>query len=271
MLKDLYFRHLMRHAAARAASTPVKQAVDAVAGRAVTSALVRALREAASGDFSSEEQACICRIEAIRTAFRRSTATVRQPDWGSKPGAGAEPATITREVGELYRSTSKSKLWAGLLMKLMRECRPQACLELGTCLGISACYQAAGLHLNGSGRLLTLEGAPEFAAIAKKNFSQLGLSNVQVVTGPFQRTLEGALADLGPIDYAFIDGHHQEMPTLDYFGKICAQANPGAVFVFDDINWSDGMKRAWRTITQTRNVRHAMDLHALGICVYGVP
>ncbi|MCX5771839.1 MAG: class I SAM-dependent methyltransferase [Candidatus Hydrogenedentes bacterium] len=261
MLKDLYFRHLMKRQAGRLAGC----------GEAAGLGLSRAMRSAAAGAFSAEEHEWIGRIEPIRREMEASSAEVRQPDWGATSCGGVEPGAITRIVGEVCRSASKPKLWAGFLLKLVREFRPGSCLELGTCLGVSACYEGAGLHMNGAGRLVTLEGAPEFAEIARANFQRLGLSNVSVITGPFQKTLGEALDQLGPIDYAFIDGHHQEAPTIEYFRKISARANPGAVLVFDDINWSDGMKRAWRSVASSPGVFYPVNLHTLGVCIYGNP
>jgi len=259
MFKDIYFRYVMNRAAARLGRL----------GDAGAVGLSRALRQAALGEFDGAERDWMGRIELIRSELEGSGAFVGQPDWGASSLGGGAPGVITRRVGEVCRSASKPRLWAGFLLRLVREFRPAGCLELGTCLGISACYESAGLRLNGLGRLVTLEGAPEFAEIARKNFCRLGLDNVEVVTGPFQETLDVALDRLGRVDYAFIDGHHQEKPTLEYFGKIRACANPGAVLVFDDINWSDGMKRAWKTVTSSRGVNHAMNLHTLGVCIYG--
>ena len=62
-------------------------------------------------------------------------------------------------------------------------------LEMGTCVGISAAYQAAALNDNGAGRLVTLEGYAELAAEAQELWSNLGLSNVEVIVGRFAQTL----------------------------------------------------------------------------------
>ena len=94
---------------------------------------------------------------------------------------------ITKAIGDACK-TSKSHFWSFLLFKLIREFKPSTCLELGTALGISACYQAAALKLNQAGNLTTLEGADSLALIAKQHFQALGLDNVRVVIGRFQDT-----------------------------------------------------------------------------------
>ena len=40
-------------------------------------------------------------------------------------------------------------------------------------------------------------------------------------------------------------GHHQYQPALDYFDALWRYSGQTAIFVFDDIRWSEGMLRAW--------------------------
>ena len=77
------------------------------------------------------------------------------------------------------------------------------------------------------------------------------------------------MADLGLIDLAFIDGHHQYQPTLDYFEEIFRFSTPDTVFVFDDIRWSDGMKRAWSQIQSDDRLNLIVDLSRIGVCMRG--
>ena len=64
-----------------------------------------------------------------------------------------------------------------------------------------------------------------------------------VITGRFQDVLDDTLADLREVDYVFIDGHHDEKATLDYFNRIYPFLSKNAIVLFDDISWSEGMKR----------------------------
>ena len=107
-----------------------------------------------------------------------------------------------------------------LLHKLLRKTKSVSCLELGTCLGISASYQAAALELNGAGRLITMEGAAPVAALAQQTVDKLGHGRVTIEVGRFQDTLDGVLAANKPFDYAFIDGHHDGPATVDYYNRI---------------------------------------------------
>jgi predicted O-methyltransferase YrrM len=170
-----------------------------------------------------------------------------------------------------FAKVSKSGRSGHLLFRLVREFSPASCLELGTCIGVSAAFQAAALELNGVGRLLTLERKPLLVETARNHFAQLGLTRVAVRQGLFQDTLDVALAEMAPIDYAFIDGHHDEHATVEYFDRICGALAETAVLVFDDIKWSEGMERAWARIAADRRVGIAADLGNIGVCVVGLP
>lgn len=90
-----------------------------------------------------------------------------------------------------------------------------------------------------------------------------------MVTGRFQDTLPGALRELGRVDMAFVDGHHDEHATAAYFQQIVPHVPAGGVLVFDDIEWSEGMRRAWRAVRSDRRVRVAITLDEMGFCVVG--
>jgi predicted O-methyltransferase YrrM len=163
---------------------------------------------------------------------------------------------------------SKGRRSATFLYLLVREFKPSVAFELGTNVGISSAYQAAALKLNGGGRLITLEASPYRLRLAKRLHERLGLTDeVSYRPGLFSDTLGRALKESGPVDYAFIDGHHQYRPTLDYFDMICRRATEGAVFVFDDIVWSSGMKRAWGEIKADKRAAVAADFGTMGVCV----
>jgi predicted O-methyltransferase YrrM len=170
-------------------------------------------------------------------------------------------------VGERCLS-SKSPLGALLLFRLVRELRPAHALELGTNLGISAAYQAAALALNGGGELHTIEGAPRLAALARAHLASLGLA-AEVHEGRFSDVLPGLLARTAPLDYVFIDGHHDGPATVGYFAQIHPALGPGALVVFDDIAWSAGMAEAWRTVRADPRVRVAIGLGTMGACLVG--
>jgi predicted O-methyltransferase YrrM len=178
--------------------------------------------------------------------------------------AGVE---IVDTLGHLSQAVSKPPFWCNLLFRLLRTMGPERCIEMGTAVGVSGAYQATALKLNGHGKLVTLEGAQPIAEIARSNFQRLGLDSAEIVVGRFDETLPKVLAETQPVDYIFIDGHHDEKATLAYFEQILPFLAESALLAFDDITWSDGMARAWKTIAGDRRVGVAVDLGPMGLCV----
>lgn len=240
--------------------------------------LGRALDAMHARRFSPAEQVRVTAIEARRAALCASQETVQVEDFGAggpedtlTSAAQETGRVVTEVVGQSCRNYSKPPQWAALLFHLIRQFQPGTCLELGTCLGISAAYEGAALAMNGQGRLITMEGSKAFAAIAAQTVAGLGLSSqVRIVAGPFHQTLAETLAELGRVDYAFIDGHHDEQATVQYFEQILPRLGERAVIVFDDIRWSPRMRRAWARVCQHPRVDVAVDLRTVGICLTGI-
>jgi predicted O-methyltransferase YrrM len=162
---------------------------------------------------------------------------------------------------------SKPKLWALLLFKLIRNIQPGMAIELGTCIGISAAYQSAAQQLNGKGRLISIEGSETIVDLAKKNIESRQLNNVNILCGTFKEVLPGVLEKkTSTVDYVFIDGHHDEQATITYFELLLPHLSSGAIVVFDDISWSNGMRRAWEKVCKHSAVSFAVDLKMMGIC-----
>lgn len=246
---------------------------DDPAARAVGAAA----RAALLGDLEAEGGEWAGRIEQLRAELERSGETVEVVDYG----AGAPDAdrsqremdrglVTSRTVGEVCRSSSEAPLWGRFLFVLVRELRPRACLEMGTCVGVSAAYHAAALRLNGAGYLVTLEGAGSLAGIARQTLARLGLESVsEVREGRFADTLPGAIEAHRPFGLVFVDGHHDEQATLDYCAAVSPALGPDGVVVFDDIDWSPGMARAWSTLSSAPDVRLAVDMGPVGACAFG--
>jgi predicted O-methyltransferase YrrM len=233
----------------------------------------RAINETLHKKVGSEEKRWIDKIESIREKFTGNPTPVSIVDFGA--GNPQSQRSIDEMAqGITYNSTygaislgCKPELWALLLFKLIKEFQPERALELGTCIGISAAYQAASQRLNGKGKLISLEGAEAIAGLAVKNLRDLSLTHAEVICGRFNDSLPDVLNENQPIDYVFIDGHHDEQATVNYYKMLLPFLSPGALLVFDDISWSNGMKQAWSTISRDKNIALAVDLTMLGICV----
>lgn len=167
-------------------------------------------------------------------------------------------------------SISRSNKDGDFLYNLVASLRPRTCLELGTNIGISSAYLSAGIRdAGGGGNLLTLEASPVRASIAQKLHAGLKLPDLQCRMGLFSDTLSGSLKLLGSTEFAFIDGHHQYEATLNYWNLIAPFCPPGALVVFDDTRWSEGMIRAWRELQLDKRFCGVVDLGWMGVCVVG--
>jgi predicted O-methyltransferase YrrM len=234
-----------------------------------------ALYESLTHTLSAEEQELINLIEQRRSFLLSSDKEITVVDYG----AGSPNSNRTREemksgvqstalVADICKA-SKPVFWAIFLFKLIRKLEPLSCVELGSCVGISASYQASALKMNERGNLLTLEGSPEFSKIANETLESLNLQNASVVTGPFHETLKGVLESSRPIDFFFNDGHHDHDAVLLYFEEALPNLSNEAVIVIDDISWSPGMRKAWIEIEDDDRVTASIDLRTIGIALVG--
>lgn len=234
-------------------------------------AVIAALKKATVGRPSPEEKAWINRIEIMRALLGSSPQELEVVDFGAGLGSEfdtGERATRHSSTRTLAQTTkfSKPPRWAYLLFRLVRELRPESAVELGACVGISAAYLASAMELNGVGRVATLEGSDVLARRSERTLEELLLaSRAEVREGRFDDTLSATVDDLKPVGLAFIDGHHIESATIDYLNAIVPSAADEAVLVFDDINWSDGMRRAWQTVVDDDRFALTVDLRSVGL------
>lgn len=222
-------------------------------------ALAAALRSTALGRIPAGERDWASRIEARREALPKLLAAAGP----SERDLGEREAEAERAA----RWMSLPPVWGRFLMRLVRELEPRSCLELGTGFGISTAYQAAGLELGGDARIVSLD-VDALTAIADAGLAGLGLAHrVELVSGRIEETLAEALDCAAPLDYALLDADHTEEGTLSAFDALLPALSPEAVVVLDDINWTDGMRRAWRQVRSRDGVSAAIGLRRVGIAV----
>jgi predicted O-methyltransferase YrrM len=242
-----------------------KRRHDEIAIRDLTASKLRSARSVAEAlhEFSARrEYENLARVEVER---QRLLARLEPLEGGSLT-AGPYDAGIS--VADACRVSAAVRT-CNLLYLLVRQFKPTVILELGTNVGVSSAYQAMALRDNGGGKIVTFEASPYRLRIAQELHRRLDLHNVEYVQGLFAHTLPSALENLPPIDYAFIDGHHQYQPTLDYFGLIRRHASPDCLYIFDDIRWSNGMRQAWAEIQSDRLTGMAVDLFGIGLWMQG--
>ena len=198
-------------------------------------------------------------IELLRASLRKDETIIEVEDFGA---GSAIIKSNKRVVKAIAKSSLKPKKYAQLLFRMVKYYQPENVLELGTSLGVTTAYLASG---NAAAKIYTCEGSKNIAAIANSNFKHLGLQNVTLLQGAFEKTLPSLLDSVKKIDFVFIDGNHRKVPTLQYFEQLLVIADGKSIFVFDDIHWSEEMEAAWIIIKDHPAVTISIDLFFIGI------
>ncbi|MEY4593687.1 MAG: hypothetical protein RIQ47_97 [Bacteroidota bacterium] len=200
-------------------------------------------------------------IESIRSRMLLNSTLLDVTDLGT----GANTLKKQRKVSEIAAKYALPAKYGQLLFRLVNRFQPGNILELGTSLGITSLYLAAPSK---TCTLYTVEGCPQTAAMAGKNFKLLKAGNIEQRIGDFSFFLPDILKTMKRVDFAYIDGNHAFEPTVDYFHTILPYCNENSVLIFDDIHWSREMEKAWETIKKHPEVRLTIDLFKMGIVFF---
>ncbi|MGP1580661.1 MAG: O-methyltransferase [Wolinella sp.] len=191
------------------------------------------------------------KIEAYREQLKARGGMVRVIDYGAgSPDSSRSKeemnAGVEVEVELLnLAATGIKDARAQRIFEVLCAQNPSIVLELGTCCGFSSAYLS---HAAPNAKIYTIEGAPRIAEIAQETRRNLGVNNVVQKVGRFSDVLPELLPQIAPLDFVFIDGHHDRDATIGYFRQILPFMNKRGIMVFDDITWSEGMKEAWAQI-----------------------
>lgn len=173
-----------------------------------------------------------------------------------------------RKVYEIAQTAGSPKKWCSFFYFLTKFSGAKNILEIGTNLGISGQYFLSALP-SGESHFTTLEGAPGLCKLASERFGKLeGDSGFEVIQGMYDTTLPKIAATNKKFDIVFFDGNHKYQPTIDYFNLLKSNYSRNAILVFDDINWSSGMKKAWKYLQNDPGTYCSIEFYKLGIILY---
>ncbi len=136
-------------------------------------------------------------------------------------------------------------------------------VELGTSLGVTTAYMAA---MDKRNKVITYEGCPAVAEIAKENWKALGIKNIDCRVGEI--TADMLDRDLERVDVAFIDANHTYAGTRAYFNVLAEKVHAKSVIVVDDIHYNKEMEKAWHEICEDERVTSTMDLYQMGLVFF---
>lgn len=208
-------------------------------------------------------------IENLRKRLLSDRREIRIKDYGagSKINNNRE-----RRLSDITRNSEKPRRIARLLFRLVRRVvtlsgveAHKTIFDLGTSLGLTTLYFAKAAP---EARILTFEGCPETAAVARTNFEELSAKNIEIIVGNIDETLSSAVAAAERIDFAFFDANHRYEPTVRYFEICLEKAHSDSLFVFDDIHWSPEMEKAWSYLQAHPRVSLTVDLFFIGLVFF---
>jgi predicted O-methyltransferase YrrM len=204
------------------------------------------------------------KVEKLRRSLLADEREIRVTDLGAGSKTNASPL---RRIKDICRNAEKNRKYGQLLFRLAKHVQPGVIFDLGTSLGVTTLYFSEAVP---SGKIITIEGCPETAGIARQHFSTAKAENITCVNGNFDDVLEKLLAEHCRLHTAncqlfFFDGNHRKAPTLRYFEHCMAHAPDDSLFIFDDIHWSREMEEAWEMIKKDERVRVTIDLFQMGL------
>ena len=185
---------------------------------------------------------------------------------GTDLGAGSAAGGSNRTIGMFASAALSSPRQCETLFRLTQGLNPRLTIELGSAMGISTAYIAAG---NPAGDVISIEGNPQLHHYATESMMSLDHENVRIVLGDFDDVLPDTLVALDrPVDLAFIDGNHRKEATVRYYHLIADHLSADGVIVLDDIRWSREMYTAWCEVSSDPRVRVAVDAFSMGILFF---
>ena len=205
------------------------------------------------------DRGIIAAAEHVRRKMLSDRSKIVVKDLGS--GSGLLKSNL-RKVSDIARRSPVPGKYGVFLSKMAAEFGRPDIIELGTSLGISTIYMAASCP---DATVYTIEGCPATAGIARQNFIETGLNNIQVYEGSFDEVLPRLISTGIKPGLIFIDGNHRKEPVLKYFNMLAEFADGNTVIIIDDISYSEEMAEAWKEMKLYKKVTASIDIYRMGL------
>jgi len=188
--------------------------------------------------------------------------TVEDFGAGSKKGNKKD-----RKISDIAKYSSTNYENGIFFQKLIDHFNIKNILELGTSLGIGSLYMALASK---TVQITTIEASKNILNFTKNKFKNLGIKNINFLESDFDTFFDENFLINPKFDLFYIDGNHKFNSTLKYFDYIQKYfAEKKTIIILDDINWSCGMYKAWKTIVKSQKDAFMLNLFQLGIVFRG--
>ena len=203
------------------------------------------------------------KIEKVRRDLLQNNERFEHMDFGAGQSLPGEYPTKPR-IRDFIRSSAIRPKQGRILHRITRFFKAGHILELGTAAGLSAAYLSPP---GGPAQLITVEGDPMLARLAKKNFDALGI-HPTLITGSFDQMLPGILNKNPVFDLIFIDGNHRGAALQSYVDLLGNYLHPEhGTIILDDIHWNQDMADAWEKLRADRKWNLSLDLYQFGLLI----
>lgn len=201
-------------------------------------------------------------LNEVRNTLAKNDTVIEITDFG----AGSKVFKDNkRKISDLVKHGVSKKKFSELYFKLVNFTNSQFIVELGTSIGLNTLYLSKA---NSVSTVYTLEGCPELAKFSKDLFEKQNAKNIYLINDTFEKAFPKLLNEIPKLDLLYVDGNHNYQSTLNYFKLALDKKHNNSVFVFDDINWNNEMKKAWEEIKAHPEVTLSLDLFSVGIIFF---
>lgn len=174
-----------------------------------------------------------------------------------------------REISEIYKTASCNPRMGEILQRLIQYYNYSNIIEIGTCLGVGTSYLYNAVSGISNANLTTIEGSKTLLDFTKVQFAKhFENPNINFTEGNFDAVLPNVLENYSHFDLALVDGNHTYNATIQYFHLLLEKTANESVIIFDDIYWSEEMKRAWTEICRHPKVTCSIDIFRWGLVFF---
>ena len=153
------------------------------------------------------------------------------------------------------RDVSSPPMQGDLYSWLVAHRRPETIVEFGSGFGVSGMYFTAGLEQIGLGHLYSFEINDEWAHVAERAIAEIS-DRFTLIRGAFEDHVDEIP---GSIDMALVDGIHTYDFVMKQWQILKPRMSQGALVLFDDISYGQGMREAWLEIARSSPVAGAVE------------
>jgi predicted O-methyltransferase YrrM len=199
--------------------------------------------------------------EALRDKLLQNPTPIIVHDLGA--GSRTSPSK-QRRIDDIAKHSLSPSKFSRLYARIVDYYDSSSILELGTSFGINALFLAA----SPDAKVVTFEGSPSVASVARSTFEFADARNINLVEGDIGITLPRFLLNSGKIDFVFMDANHRRTPTMEYFNHLVRHLHTQSIVIMDDIHYSPEMEEAWKAIKAHAVVYGSVDLYRCGILFF---